>query len=150
RHGLEAGGAGALDEDDVAALELGGEQLGGLLGRGDELVGVVLAGGLADTDEQVDPRSLLAGVEAYLPVIGRGARPELGHLAEDGDTASAAERSEVVERGPHRDRVGVVAVVHEEDPVAQLEALAPKSGEAYVRSAIGHLVQGGAERDPGG
>ncbi len=45
----------------------------------------------------------------------------------------------MVERRAHRDRVGVVAVVHEDDPVAELQALAPEAGESYARSAVGHL-----------
>src|SRR5215218_8134681 len=46
--GLEAGRPRALDEHHVVGIELGGEQLGRLLGRADQLVRVVLAGGLAD------------------------------------------------------------------------------------------------------
>ena len=56
----------------------------------------------------------------------------------------------MVERRAHRDWVGVVAVVHQDDPIAHLEALAPKAGEAYIRSAIGHLGKGRAEGDARG
>jgi hypothetical protein len=56
----------------------------------------------------------------------------------------------MVERRAHRHRVGVVAVVHEDDPVAELDALAAEAGESYVRGAIGHRLQRGAEGDAGG
>ena len=56
----------------------------------------------------------------------------------------------MVERRAHRHRVGVVAVVHEDDPVAELQALAAETGEAYARSAVGHLRGRGAEGDAGG
>src|SRR5215213_5522837 len=144
---LEAGRARALDEDDVAGLELGGEQLRRLLGSADQLVWVVVAGRLADADQQIDPRLAPACVKAYLPVVARRVRPELCHLAQDRDAPTGRQRAEVVERGPHGDRVGVVAVVHEDDPVAQLEALAPEAGEAYVRSAVGHPGERRAEGD---
>src|SRR5215207_9065435 len=144
---LEAGRARALDEDGVTGLELGGEQLRRLLGGADELVRVVVAGRLADADEQVRPHLAAARVNAYLPVICRGTGAELAHLAEHGDAALAGERAEVVEGGPHGDRVGVVAVVHEDDSVSQLEALAPEAGETYVRSAVGHLGERRAQRD---
>src|SRR5215216_6282555 len=66
RNRLEAGGARPLDEDDVAGLELGGEQLGCLRRGPDELVGAEVTGRLADADEQVDPGLSLARVDAYL------------------------------------------------------------------------------------
>src|SRR5690349_18399958 len=47
-HRLEAGRARPLDQDRVARLQLGGEQLGGLGGVGDELVGPVALGRRAD------------------------------------------------------------------------------------------------------
>ena len=59
----------------------------------------------------------------------------------------ALEGREMVERRAHRHRVGVVTVVHEDDPVGELDPLAPEPGEAYVRSADGHLLGVGAERD---
>ena len=84
-HRLEAGRARALDEDRVARLELGGEQLGRLLRVADQLVGVVVAGRLPDADQHVD--ALGAGVRADLAVVAGGAGAELGHLAEHGDAA---------------------------------------------------------------
>ena len=39
-------------------------------------------------------------------------------------------RGEVVERGAHRHRVGVVAVVDDDDPAGQLDALAAQAREA--------------------
>src|SRR2546430_1063537 len=62
-HGLQAGRAGALDQDRVAGLELGCEQLGRLLGRGYQLVGVVVARGLADADQQVNALGAGAGAD---------------------------------------------------------------------------------------
>src|SRR6266516_6736218 len=151
RHRLQTRGARALDNDRVARLELLGEQLGRFPGVADQLVGVVVAGRLADADQQVDP--LRAGVLADLAVVAGGAVPQLRHLAEDGDLARPVQGGEVVERGTRRDRVGVVAVVDQDDPLAQLEALAPEAGEAYVRSAVGHLgerrLQRHADRDGG-
>src|SRR4051794_3252476 len=54
RHRLEAGRARSLDQDRVAGLGLGGEPFGRLLGSGEELIRGVLAGRLADPDQQVD------------------------------------------------------------------------------------------------
>ena len=135
---LEAGRARALDQDRVAGLELGREQLRRLGRVGDQLVGVVVAGRHADPDQQVDAGG--AGVLADLAVVAGGAGAELAHLAQHRDRARRPEGGEVVERRAHRDRVGVVAVVHEDDPVAELEALAAEAGEAYVRGAVGHLA----------
>src|SRR3954451_18327044 len=64
---LEAGRARALDEDDVAGLELGGEQLRRLLGRTDQLVGVLVARRPADADQHVDPGRTRVGAD--LPVV---------------------------------------------------------------------------------
>ena len=72
---------------------------------------------------------------------------KLPHLSQNGDPPPAVEGREVVERRSHRQGVGVVAVVHQDDPVAQLEALATETGEAYARSAVGHLPERHLERD---
>src|SRR5262245_32947914 len=56
RDRLQARRARALDEDRVPRLELGGEQLGRLLGGADQLVRPVVAGRLADPDQQPDLR----------------------------------------------------------------------------------------------
>src|SRR4051794_38355192 len=69
-HRLQPGRARALDQDRVAGLELGGEQLGRLLRRGDQLVGLIAPGGRADADQQRDLR--LARPPADLAVIGGG------------------------------------------------------------------------------
>ena len=58
------------------------------------------------------------GVEALL--VG----PELEHVAEHGDAASGRGRGEIVECGAHRHRVGVVAVVDDDDPARELDPLA--------------------------
>ncbi len=86
---LEPGRARALDEDDVAALELGGEELRRLAGIAHQLVGAVVAGRPADSDDQVDPQP--ASVLADLAVVPGRVGAELGHLAEDGDPAPALE-----------------------------------------------------------
>ena len=108
-------------------------------GVGDELVGVVVAGRLADADQEVDAGG--AGVLADLAVVAGGVRRRARAISPSTAIRRAApsRRREVVERGAHRDRVGVVAVVHEDDPVGELEALAAEAGEAYARSAVGHL-----------
>ncbi len=46
----------------------------------------------------------------------------------------------------HRDRVGVVAVVHERDATGELEMLTAKAREGYVRRPTGHRGEVGAER----
>ncbi len=84
---LEAGRARALDQDGVARLELGGQQLGRLGRVGDQLVGVVVAGRLADADHQVD--AVGARVLADLAVVAGTAGAELRHLAEHGDVRRA-------------------------------------------------------------
>src|SRR6187200_1093677 len=56
----------------------------------------------------------------------------------------------MVERRAHRHRIGVVAVVHENDPAGELEALAAEAAESYARSAVGHPGEVGAEGDAGG
>src|SRR6478735_5837939 len=82
-HALEAGRARALDQDRVAGFELGGEQLGRLLGRANEVIRTVVAGGLTDTDEEIDAAG--AGALTDLAVVAGGAGAELGHLAQNRD-----------------------------------------------------------------
>src|SRR3954447_12673887 len=122
---LEAGGARALDQDRVAGLQTCRQQLGRLVGIGDQLVGVVVARRQADPDHQVDPAG--AGVLADLAVVARRIRAELAHLAQKRDRARAAEGGEMIERRAHRHRVGVVAVVHEDDAAGELDALAAEA-----------------------
>src|SRR4051812_33650355 len=123
--GLQTGRARALDQDRVAGLDLGGEQLRRLLGVADQLVGLIAAGRLANADQQVD--ALSTGAGADLAVVALCAGAELGHLPQHGDPPPFAQRGEVAQRGAHRDRVGVVAVIHQDDSVAQLEALASEA-----------------------
>src|SRR3954452_14235197 len=146
--GLEAGRAGALDEDRVARLELRREQLGRLLRRADQLVRPVVAGRLADADQQ--PNLGSPGAVADLAVKAGRAGAQLRHLAEDGDPPTVADRGKVAQRGAHRDWIGVVAVVHQDDPVADLEALAPEAGESYVPNAVGHIGERDVQGDPDG
>src|SRR4051794_12052425 len=81
--GLQAGRARALDQHRVSRAQVCGQQLGRLGGVGDQLVWPVLAGRLADPDQQVD--AMGASVLADLAVVPRGARSQLAHLAEHGD-----------------------------------------------------------------
>src|SRR4249919_666250 len=73
RDRLQARRARALDQDRVAGLKLGGEQLGRLLRGRDQLVGPVLARRFADPDQQGDLG--LAGPLADLAVVGRRLGP---------------------------------------------------------------------------
>ena len=108
--------------------------------------GRVVACRLADPDQQLDPG--LTRVLADLAVVAGALRAQLGHLAEHRDPPPRdRQRAEVIERSPHRDRVGVVAVVHQHDPVAELEALAAEAREAYRRRPTRHLGRRGADRD---
>src|SRR3954453_15890367 len=108
--GLQAGGARALDQDRITWFQPCRQQLGGLVGISDELVGVVVAGRQPDPDHEVDPGG--AGVLADLAVVARRLRPQLAHLPQHGERALGPEGREMVERRAHRHRVRVVAVVH--------------------------------------
>src|SRR5690349_7817984 len=77
-HGLQAGRARALDQDHVARLGLGGEPFRRLLRRAEQLVRPVLAGRLANAEQQVD--SLGAGALADFAVVAGGIGAQLGHL----------------------------------------------------------------------
>src|SRR4051812_46492335 len=88
--GLETGRARALDEDRVAGLQPRRQQLGRLVWVGDELVGVVVAGGQADADHEVDPGR--AGVLPDLAVVARRVRSQLPHLPQHRDRALRTER----------------------------------------------------------
>ena len=92
-------------------------------------------GARPDGDEHVDARSR-----------GRGRRsprgsglvgPELEHVAEHGDAAPGRGRGEVVEGGAHRHRVGVVAVVDDDDPAGQLDPLAAQARQRDVDQPVG-------------
>src|SRR3954469_13921335 len=78
--GLKTGRTGTLDEDRIAGLQPCRQQLGRLVGVGDELVGVVVAGGQADADHEVD--SGRAGVLPDLVVVTRRVGSQLPHLAQ--------------------------------------------------------------------
>ena len=73
---------------------------------------------------------------ADLAVVAGAVRAELRHLPEHRDVRGRRlERDEVVQRRAHRDRVGVVAVVHEDDSGGQLDQLAAQAREGYPRRA---------------
>ncbi len=58
---------------------------------------------------------------ADLAMEGRGAGAELVHVAEDGDARPlAGDLAEVVDRGLHRDGIGVVGVVQQQAAAGQL------------------------------
>src|SRR4051794_9290408 len=145
---LETSRARALDEDRIAGLQPCRQQLSRLVGVGDELVGVVVARGQADADHEVDPSR--ARVLPDLAVVARRVGPELSHLPQHRDRALGAERGEMVERRAHRHRVGVVAVVHEDDSAGKLQPLPTEAGESYARSAVGHTRKVGTEGNAGG
>src|ERR1700743_1794798 len=92
--------------------------------------GGVCGGARADADDEVPPR--LAGVGADLAVEPGLALAELAHHPEHGDRARRPEAREMVERRAHRHRVGVVTVVHEDDPIGELDPFAAEPREAYV------------------
>ena len=82
-----------------------------------------------------------------LSVIVGGVRAQLRHLAEHRDVAARGrERGQVIERRAHGDRVGVVAVVHDDDSVGQLDQLAAQAREGYPRRPLRHLIQWHLER----
>ena len=60
---------------------------------------------------------------------------QLGHGAQHGDPALGRRRGEVVEGGPHRHRVGVVAVVDHGHAAGELDHLAAQRGELHVHAA---------------
>ena len=142
---LEADGARALDQQRVARLEHRLGERHRRLGIGRPGVGGVVAGELADPDQRADAE--LARMRPDLAVIAGRARAQLRHLAEHGDVAAGRrERGQVIERRAHRDRVGVVAVVHDDDSVGQLDQLAAQAREGYLRRPPRHLVQRDLER----
>ena len=73
-----------------------------------------------------------ARVGADLGVEARLVGPELEHVPEHGDPAPGRGRGEVVECGAHRHRVGVVAVVDDDDAAGELDPLAAEARERDV------------------
>ena len=93
-----------------------------------------------------------AGERPDLAMVSRRIGAELSHPTEHGKPAPAhLQRGEMLERRPHRDRVGVVAIVYQDDVVGQGDELAPKTREDYPGCAFRHLVdrkvKHGADRD---
>jgi hypothetical protein len=91
-------------------------------------------GARADGHEHVDAGAARVGSD--LGVEARLLGPELEHVAEDGDAAPGRGRGEVVEGGAHRHRVGVVAVVDDDDATRELEPLAAKARERHAQLAV--------------
>ncbi len=119
----------------------------------------------ADGDEHVD--AALGGVRADLRVEARLVGPELEHVAEHRHAPGGCGRGEIVEGGAHRHRVGVVAVVDDEHPPGQLDALAAQRAQAHVQASRGlhadgarrgqrgqrvgpHVLRGERQLEPGG
>ncbi len=103
----------------------------GLLGVGDRAVAGHVRRQRPDGDHDVGAP---ARVRADLLVVGDLVGAELEHVAEHGD-APARRTGELVEGGAHRHRVGVVAVVHDGDPVRAARAAAPAARTARPRRA---------------
>ena len=75
--------------------------------------------------------SALARVRADLGVERPLLRPQFEHVAEHGDAAPGSGHGQLVESGPHRHRIGVVAVVDDGDAVREVDPFAaqrPRSG----------------------
>ena len=77
---------------------------------------------------------------AYAPIsrcASSSPAPELEHVSEHGDTPPPVGRlrGEIVERGAHGQRVGVVAVIDDEDPRGQRDVLARASPRTTPRRA---------------
>src|SRR5829696_4275307 len=144
REGLEPDRPRALDEERVARRDAPGDAPGRGLRVRRPAIRSVVARQLADPDQLVDAE--LASMCRGLAVVGGAVGTELCHPAEDGDPAAGVERCEMVERGAHRDRVRVVAVVHEHGAAGQLDHLAPQAREGYARGPTRHLGGIGVER----
>ncbi len=89
----------------------------------------------SDRDQDVDAD--VAGVRADLLVEPPLVRAELEHVAEHRDAAGPAGacgrgRGEIVEGGAHRHRVGVVAVIDQQDVVRELTPLTAAGAEDEV------------------
>jgi hypothetical protein len=74
-------------------------------------------------------------VGADLGVEARLVGPELEHVAEHGDAAPGRGRGEVVECGAHRHRVGVVAVIDDDDVAGQVHPLAAEARQLDLQRA---------------
>ena len=141
-HPLQADAARALHEHRVArrAAALASSSAAALrVGHG-----VALAG------ERAAPSPRPAGRRSRAPrrraasrarrSRGAGAAlvgPELEHVAEHRHAPPGRGLGEVVDRGAHGHRVGVVAVVDQHDPVRQRDPLAAQRREAHINLALG-------------
>ena len=142
---LEADAARGLDEHGVARLEQARDERGGRGLRVGQRRSPAVAvghvrGARADGDEHVDAG--VAGVGADLRVEAGLVGPELEHVAEHGDAAAGRGRGEVVEGGAHRHRVGVVAVVDDDDAAGQLDPLAAQARQRDVHGPSGSTPDG--------
>ena len=86
-----------------------------------------------DGDQDLD--AAVARVRADLGVEAQLVGAELEHVAEHGDAAPGRGRAEIVEGGAHRHRVGVVAVVDDDDGPRQLDPLAAQRAERDLERA---------------
>src|SRR3954447_15114189 len=132
RDGLEPDAARRLDEDGVARLHELLDERGGLSGGVDRVVAAHRRGARTDGDEHV---GALARVGADLLVEAPLVGAELEHVPEHGD-APAGGTGELVEGGTHRHRVGVVAVVHDDSPVGELDPLAAARRQLDLDQAV--------------
>src|SRR4051794_38223650 len=125
---FESDASRGLDEHGVALGHELLDELGGGGGVRDSVVAAHARGQRAHGDEHV---GALARVCTDLLVEADLVGTELEHVAEHRDTASRRAR-ELVEGGAHRHRVGVVAVVEDDRPVVELDALPAAGGELDI------------------
>src|SRR5919197_5513299 len=137
---LESHCARRLDEHRVPGAQDCRHQLARLLRRGHPVCGDAL--GALD----VAMRQLADGHQLGDPELGDGAPdlamelrsvgPELGHVPEHDEPPSrAGPFGEVLERGAHRNRIRVVAVVHQDTASGQLVLVAEPAGESDLELA---------------
>src|SRR5438105_600856 len=138
RDRLEAHRARALDEHAVARLDHRAHRLEPLLERrcpprqrhAFRALQVVVRE-RTDGDERVDAEA--GGHGADLAVVARSLLAQLGHVAEDRDLPPPAGAIvEQRERGAHRDRVRVVAVVDEQAAAGERRLVAAPAREGHV------------------
>src|SRR3954453_9918296 len=149
RDGLEADPARCLHQHDVAGRDQLADELGGGVRVGDVVrLAVDLHEGREWPHGDQDVDGGRGRVRADLPVRLLGFRAELEHVPEHGDAPPRGRlRGEIVERGAHGQRVGVVAVVDDGDPRGEVDTLAAEGPEAHVDAPVWLYTDGLGGRD---